>query len=76
MEKFKTIFLDEAIEFLDNLTEQAREKSFIISVKLKEALKVMNFLRNWTVQIYGNLKLSIMESSTDYLLSGTQKKKL
>ena len=39
MEKFKTIFLDEAIEFLDNLTEQAREKIFYNIRKVKGGFK-------------------------------------
>ena len=39
MEKFKTIFLDEAVEFLDNLTEQARQKIFYNIRKVQGGLK-------------------------------------
>ena len=39
MRKFKTIFLDEAVEFLDSLTEQARDKIFYNIFKVEGGVK-------------------------------------
>ena len=73
MKKFKTIFLEEAVEFIGSLSEQARNKIFYNIDKVEGGIKSNDLLKNWRARIFGSLELSTTEFNTGYLLSGIQK---
>ena len=51
MRKFKTIFLEEAVEFLDGLTEQARNKIFYNIFRVEGGMKSNDLFKKYGFEL-------------------------
>ena len=76
MRKFKTIFLDEAIEILDSLKEQARDKIIYNILKVEGGVINNDLFKNWKVRTFGSSEPCTMASNIGCLPFGTPRKTL
>lgn len=72
--RFKTLFLENAIEFLEGMSEQAREKVLYNIRKVEGGVISNDLFKNWKGRKSGNSEPFTKASNTACLHFGIQKK--